>query len=137
MSHTLETLDGRPNRFAAADFPRFGPHDAGLESLMRACNDAALEVASESMVFFSVPTSRLIRVNRAACQCLGYTQHQLQSMLIQDIAPQATRSNLAQICVRAARSADHEARVRTVYRHGSGALVPVDCSIRMVSTLPE
>jgi diguanylate cyclase (GGDEF)-like protein len=89
------------------------------------------------MLFFSAPTSCVVRANRAACRLLGYAQHQLQSMRLAAIAPQVRASNLAQLCERAARSVDQEATIRTVYRHQTRALLPVDCTIRRVASLPE
>ncbi len=136
MSHTLDTLDGRQNRCRAPDLNTI-TQPPSLNSLANLCNQAALEMVTESIVFFSAPTSRLVYANRAACRCLGYTGQQLQSMSLMDIAPQATRANLTDFWRRAMSSANQEARVRTVYRHRSGSLVPVRCSIRALRTEPE
>jgi diguanylate cyclase (GGDEF)-like protein len=75
-------------------------------------------------------------VNRAACEHLGYAQYQLQRMSVREIAPLATKAKLAALCDRIGRSAKQRARIRTVYRHRSGTLLSVDCSIRMLPTLP-
>jgi diguanylate cyclase (GGDEF)-like protein/PAS domain S-box-containing protein len=136
MSHTLETLDGRPTRRRAPG-PNGIRQPASLDDLTNLCNQAALEMVSESIVFFSAPTSRLVHANRAACRCLGYTRQQLRSMSLLDIAPQATHANLTELWRRAASSANQEARVRTAYRHRSGSLVPVRCSIRALQMQPE
>ena len=58
-------------------------------------------------------------------------------MSLLDIAPQATRVNVAEVCRRALRSSKQGARVRTVYLHQNGSLVPVRCSIRALQILPE
>jgi diguanylate cyclase (GGDEF)-like protein/PAS domain S-box-containing protein len=131
----LETIDGRPNRYESpcpvdADEP-------GLADITHLCNHAALEMVTQSIVFFSAPTSRLVHANRAACHRLGYTQQQLRSMSLLDIAPHASRANLAELYGHAMRSENQESRVRTVYRHRSGSLIPVRCSIRALPTSPE
>lgn len=137
MPDTLETLDGRPNRYGAPDPNGISQPELSLDDLTHLCNQAALEMVTESIVFFSAPTSRLVHVNRAAANCLGYTRQQLRSMSLLEIAPQATRANLTELCGRAMRSANQEARIRTVYRHRSGSLIPVRCSIRALRMLPE
>lgn len=137
MSHTLETVDGRPNRCDALDPIDTGQPAVGLEDLTHLCNHAALEMVTQSIVFFSAQTARLVHVNRAACHRLGYTQQQLRNMSLSDIAPQATRANLADLYGRAMRNENQEARVRTVYRHRSGSLIPVRCSMRAIPMLPE
>lgn len=137
MSHTLETLDDRPNQYESPDPVNICDAESSLEDLTHLCNHAALEMVTQSIVFFSAPTSRLVHVNRAGCHRLGYTQQQLRSMSLSDIAPQATRANLAELYRHAMGSANQEARVRTVYRHRSGSLIPVRCSIRALPMLPE
>jgi diguanylate cyclase (GGDEF)-like protein/PAS domain S-box-containing protein len=131
----LETLDGRPNRYESpCAVDAGGP---GFEDITRLCNHAALEMVTQSIVFFSAPTSRLVHANRAACHRLGYTQQQLRSMSLLDLVPHASQANLAELYGHAMQSENQEARVRTVYRHRSGALIPVRCSIRALSMLPE
>ena len=137
MSHTLETLGSRPNRYESSDPMDIGQSESGIEDLTHLCNHAALEMVTQSIVFFSAPTSRLVHVNRAACHRLGYTQQQLRGMRLSDIAPQATRANLIDLYSQAMRSANQEARVRTVYRHRNGSLIPVHCSVRALEMLPE
>jgi diguanylate cyclase (GGDEF)-like protein len=137
MSQSLETLDGRPNCFASAIPRRSDPRDSTYTALTRACDQAALDVCSESMLFFSALTTCILRANRAACQFLGYEQHQMQNMRIADVAPQVTASNLAQLCNRALRSVYEEAAIRTVYRHQTRTLLPVEFAVRRVASLPE
>jgi diguanylate cyclase (GGDEF)-like protein/PAS domain S-box-containing protein len=137
MSHTLETLDGRPDCYESLEPANFGRPASGLEDLTHICNHTALEMVTQSIVFFCAPTSRLVHVNRAACHRLGYTQQQLRNMLLSDIAPQATPANLAELYSQAMRSASQVARVRTIYRHRSGSLLPMRCFIRALPALPE
>ncbi len=137
MSHTLETLDGRLNWYGGPHTKGISQPELSLDKLTHLCSQTALEMVRESIVFFSASTSRLVHANRAAANCLGYTQQQLRSMSLWDIAPQATRASLTEIYRRALRSSKHEARVRTVYRHRSGTLIPVHCSVRPLRLLPE
>lgn len=137
MSQMLETIDGRPNCIGARDPGGIVQSQSGLADVTHLCNHAALEMVTQSIVFFSAATSRLVHVNRAASHRLGYTQQQLRSMSLLDIAPQVTRSNLIELCGRAIRSENQEVRLRTVYRHRNGTLVPVRCSIRALEMLPE
>jgi diguanylate cyclase (GGDEF)-like protein/PAS domain S-box-containing protein len=137
MSYTLETLDTGPDRYECPEPANNSQSASGLEDITHLCNHAALEMVTQSIVFFSAPTSRLVHVNRAACHRLGYTQQQLRNMLLSDIAPQATSANLAVLHGHAIRSADQVVRVRTVYRHRSGMLLPVRCFIRALPALPE
>jgi diguanylate cyclase (GGDEF)-like protein len=58
-------------------------------------------------------------------------------MSLLDIAPHATDANLTELCRHAMCSANQESRIRTVYRHRNGSLIPVRCSIRALQTLPE
>ena len=137
MSHMLEALDALPGRYKFAEPVSIGQPASDLEDLTHFCNHAALEMVTQSIVFFSASTSRLVYVNRAACHRLGYLQQQLRKMSLWDIAPQATPANLAQLYRHAIRSANHIARVRTVYRHPSGSLIPVRCLIRALPASPE
>jgi diguanylate cyclase (GGDEF)-like protein/PAS domain S-box-containing protein len=137
MAHTLEALCGIPKRDADLDRTSVGRPEPGCDELTQLCNEAALEMVPESIVFFSARTSRLVHANRAAADCLGYPQDQLLNLSLLEIAPQASSVNLAALHRRAMRRPNQEARVRTVYRHRSGSLIPVDCTIRAVRVLPE
>jgi diguanylate cyclase (GGDEF)-like protein/PAS domain S-box-containing protein len=137
MSHALEPLDGRPVR-------NENPHPKGtrqpelcLDDLTHGFNQIALDMVTESIVLFSAPTTRLIHVNRAACECLGFSQTQLRRMSLLDIAPHANSGTLAEMIRRAMRKATQHERVQTVYRHRGGWLIPVHCSIRALRTFPE
>jgi diguanylate cyclase (GGDEF)-like protein/PAS domain S-box-containing protein len=137
MSHMLETVDGRANLLGVTESLVLEPRQPVPTELIELCDRAAIEMSMESMGFFSAHSHRIIRVNRAACEYLGYTQHQLQRMSVHEIAPQATNAQLAKLCNRVARSANQRGRVRTVYRHRSGALMPVNCAIRTAPELPR
>jgi diguanylate cyclase (GGDEF)-like protein/PAS domain S-box-containing protein len=132
----LETLDGlascRASNPSVIDLP-----DWNLDDLTRLCNQTALEMVTEPIVFLAAQTSRLIHVNRAACHCLGYTRQQVRNLSLLDIAPQATRSSLTELFGRAMGSTNQETRVRTVYRHRNGSMIPVRCCIRALSTMPD
>lgn len=128
MSETLNALDGR--RYESIGSIGIRSSESAIVEATHLCNHAALEMVTQSIVFFSAPSSRLVHVNRAGCHRLGYTQHQLRNMSLLDIAPQATRANLAELYQHALQDPNQEARVRTVYRHRSGSLIPVRCSIR-------
>lgn len=137
MSQTLETLDGRANSYESSDPIDIEQSESGLEDVTHLCNHTALEMVTQSIVFFSAATLRLVHTNRAACHRLGYTQEQLRGMSLSDIAPQATRANLIDLYSQAMQSANQEARVRTIYRHRSGSLIPVHCLVRALEMLPE
>jgi diguanylate cyclase (GGDEF)-like protein/PAS domain S-box-containing protein len=137
MLQTLEALRGIPNRHDAVDPADLGRPEFVFDELTHFCSQAALEMVPESIVFFSAPTSRLVHVNRAAANRIGYTQHQLRNMSLLDKAPQATGVNLAEFFRRATRRANQEARVRTVFRHRSGSLIPVQCTVRALQRQPD
>jgi diguanylate cyclase (GGDEF)-like protein/PAS domain S-box-containing protein len=137
MSYTFETVEGRTNRRAARDPIDTGQSVLGPEDLTHLCHYAALEMVTQSIVFFSATTSRVVHGNRAACHRLGYSQEQLRNLSLSDIAPHATRTNLAELYGRAMLNENQEARVRTVYRHRNGSLIPVRCSLRALEMLPE
>ena len=137
MSVALETLDGRSNRCQTLSSGGTVQPELSAEELTHLCSQTALEMVSESIVFVSATTSRLIHANRAACRRLGYSRHQLQSLSLSDIAPQATPAVFSEIARRAMRGAKQETWVRSVCRHRNGSLIPVRCSIRGLSMLPE
>jgi diguanylate cyclase (GGDEF)-like protein/PAS domain S-box-containing protein len=79
----------------------------------------------------------LLHANQAACCRLGYTRQQLRRVSLLDVAPQATRANLTELFALAIRSKNRETRLRTVYRHRSGSMIPVRCCIRAVQMQRE
>jgi diguanylate cyclase (GGDEF)-like protein/PAS domain S-box-containing protein len=137
MSQVLEAVAERPKVGGPPDPIDIGQAQFEVAEVTHLCNHAALEMVTQSIVFFSAPASRLVHVNRAACHRLGFTQQQLRGMSLSEIAPQATPANLTDLYFHAMRSPNQEARVRTVYRHRSGSLVPVRCFIRALPMLPE
>jgi len=134
MSHTLETLDGRP---CCAPLETDGGFNFPLEAQMDLCSQAALEVVAQPVVFIAAATPRLVYANPSAAKCLGHTQQQLQSMSLADIAPQATSARLKAVYLRAMRAANRQLKIRTVYRDRCGSLIPVQCLIRAIATLPN
>jgi diguanylate cyclase (GGDEF)-like protein len=54
-----------------------------------------------------------------------------------DIAPQAKGGALAESICRVMRYDPEEARVQTAYRHRSGRLIPLRCSIRLLQKFPD
>lgn len=137
MSQALKPLDAALARYGSACPKGIREQKLCLDDPAHLFTDAILDMVTDSIVLFSLPTSRLVHVNRAAANCLGYSQQQLRLMSLLDIAPQATGSNLGEIYRRAMRSANRETLVRTVYRHQSGSLIPMHCSIRALRALPE
>jgi diguanylate cyclase (GGDEF)-like protein/PAS domain S-box-containing protein len=136
MSQTLETLDGRPNCYTRCENEAID-WSSNCTDLAQFCGQAALDMVAEAIVFFSGTTARLVHMNQAAIDCLGYPRNQLLSMSLRDVAPQATSSNLEDLYRRAMRAPSREVRVRTVYCHRKGSLIPVRCSIRAIPTSAE
>jgi diguanylate cyclase (GGDEF)-like protein/PAS domain S-box-containing protein len=137
MSQALKPLDAALVRYENACPTGIRTQNLCLDEPAHHYTDAILDVVTDPIVLFSLPNLRLVFVNRAAAICLGYSQQQLRRMSVLDIAPQATGANLAEIYRRAMRSANQEALVRTVYRHQSGSLFPMYCSVKALRTLPE
>jgi diguanylate cyclase (GGDEF)-like protein/PAS domain S-box-containing protein len=137
MSQALKPPDAALTKYGNACPKGIRKHNLCLDDPAHIFTEAILDMVTDSIVFFSLPTSRLVLVNRAAANCLGYSQQELRRMSLMDIAPQATVANLAEIYRRAMRSANNETLVRTVYRHQSGALIPMHCSVKALRTLPE
>jgi diguanylate cyclase (GGDEF)-like protein/PAS domain S-box-containing protein len=137
MSQALKTLEAEQARHRNACPKGIRQPKLCLDDPAHLFTPAILDMVTESIVLFSAVNSRMVLVNRAAANCLGYSQQQLQRMTLLDIAPQATGSNLSEIYRRAMRSANQETRVRTIYRHQNGSLVPVHCSIRALRRLSE
>src|SRR5215218_2348701 len=137
MSQALKPLDAAQAR-SGETFPRRFKHPKFcLDDPAHLFTPTVLDMVTEPILFFSAANSRLVFVNRAAANCLGYSQQQLRCMSLLDITPQATGTNMTEIYRRAMRSANQEARVRTVCRHQSGSLVPVHCSIRALRPSPQ
>jgi diguanylate cyclase (GGDEF)-like protein/PAS domain S-box-containing protein len=137
MSHVLQPLDGRPTRYGIALPTRVIHAEQCLDEVLHRFTQPALDMVTDSVVFFSAPTMRVLHLNRAACDCLGYSPAHFARMSLLDIAPQANRGHLAEIIRRAMHDAAQEASTQTVYRHRSGPLIPVHCSIRALCILPE
>src|SRR4051794_14949538 len=96
MSHALQTLDGRPLRYKNSRHKEIRQPKLRSDDLTHRRNEIALDMVSDSVVFFTALTSRLVDMNRAACQSLGYSQRQLRRMSLLDIAPDAKSGVLAQ-----------------------------------------
>ncbi len=137
MSHALETLDRRPHRFADSRHDEIGHPKLHRDHLTQCASEIALDMVTEPVVFFAAPTTPLVSVNRAAAECLGYSLPQLQRLSLLDIALDTDGGVLAESIRRLTRGDLVECCVRTAYRHRSGALISVNCSIRLLRKLPD
>lgn len=137
MSDACETAAEVHLRHFDAQVSEFAQPKTSLLDSRHRWNEIALDMVSESVVFFSAPQTRLIHVNRAACQCLGYSQQQLQDLSLLDIAPHANHGKLAEIIRLGLSDTSSAGRIRTVYRHRNGCLIPVHCSIRKLGSSPD
>lgn len=100
-------------------------------------NQVALDMVTDSVLFFSTPTARLANVNLAACRQLGYSRQEMRSMSLADIAPHAKLGILAEQITCVLRGSLQDAHVETVYRHQNSTLLPVNCSIRALQHQPS
>jgi diguanylate cyclase (GGDEF)-like protein/PAS domain S-box-containing protein len=137
MSEALKPLEAAPIKYGNTGAEGIRQLKLRLDHPRHHFTEPILDMVTNWIVFFSARTSRLVLVNRAAADSFGYTQQQLRRMSLLDIAPQATDANLKEIYRRVMMSTNQEARVRTVYRHQSGSLVPARCSIRALRPAAE
>lgn len=83
----------------------------------------ALERAGD-MVFWVVPSSRLLLVNAAACERLGYSKEELLGMAVSDIDPNYQREEWARHWEELRRTG--RLRFETQHRSKSGDVFPVE-----------
>lgn len=100
-------------------------------------NQVALDMVTDSVLFFSTPTARLANVNLATCRQLGYSRQEMRNMSLVDIAPHAGRGVLANHINSVCRGSLQDAHLETVYRHHDSTLLPVNCSIRALQHQPN
>lgn len=134
MSQGIESLDAGPVHDAGAHLNGTQEAVPSLDDVTHRISQIALDMVIEPILFFTAPTSRLIHANRAACACLGYSHAELRRMSLLDIAPQANSGQLAEILQRDSLALVDGSSVHTVYRHRSGSLIPIDCTVRPIET---
>jgi diguanylate cyclase (GGDEF)-like protein/PAS domain S-box-containing protein len=136
MSQVLEILESQ-SLITPTRVPRTEPGTSSLDEQNAWWNQVALDMVADSVLFFSVPSMRLVGINRATCDHLGYSQHQLKRMSILQLVSQAERRNVAESIDRFIRGNLPDMQFRTSYCRQDGARWPVDCSFRVLRRPPN
>ncbi|MHC5055235.1 MAG: PAS domain S-box protein [Planctomycetota bacterium] len=98
--------------------------------------ERCLRLAQTSIELSSEPTwwidkdARLVRVNRAACQALGYTREELLRLTIPDIDPEYSLAKVQEVweSLKGGRSQ----KIETVQRTKDGRELPVEVSVSLI-----
>jgi diguanylate cyclase (GGDEF)-like protein/PAS domain S-box-containing protein len=136
MSHGIESLDASSVQATSAGYSSNSDPTLSFDELIHCSTQFALDMVSEPIVCFSAPMSRLIHANRAACHYLGYSQADLRRKSFFDIAPQANSGPLAEILNSESAGDAADVSLHTVFRDGSGSLIPIRCTVKSFRTSP-
>jgi diguanylate cyclase (GGDEF)-like protein/PAS domain S-box-containing protein len=95
---------------------------------------AALDLASDAILFVAPHSGRLIDANQAACQALDYSHAELMQMRLGDVAPAAADGQLVSVVERVVQDEMQQATVRSALRRSNGTEFPVVASLCRVDS---